>query len=127
MAGGLLLFAVVLIACVFLNQISSRIGIPMLLAFIVLGMIFGSDGIFKIEFENFHFAGDFCTVALIFIIFYGGFGTNWKEAKDVYKRQAISTVSAVIRANTPILRGWEILQSPITGMCRNTTLHFRCV
>ena len=56
---------------------SSRLGIPMLLAFILLGMLFGSDGILKIPFDNYAFAEQICTVALIFIMFYGGFGTNW--------------------------------------------------
>lgn len=74
---------IVIIACILCNKLSNKIGIPMLLAFILLGMVFGSDGIFKIEFENFEFAEQFCSIALIFIIFYGGFGTNWHEAKKV--------------------------------------------
>lgn len=55
----------------------------MLLAFIFLGMIFGSDGLVKIYFDNYAFAEQICSIALIFIMFYGGFGTNWKEAKPV--------------------------------------------
>lgn len=79
----LLIGAVVLTLCVVCNKISNKIGIPVLLAFILLGMIFGSDGLFKIPFENFDFAEDICTLGLIIIIFYGGFGTNWKQAKKV--------------------------------------------
>lgn len=79
----LLLAAIVMLICLLCNVLSSKFGIPMLLAFIVLGMVFGSDGIFKIAFDNFEFAEQFSTVALIFIIFYGGFGTNWREAKKV--------------------------------------------
>lgn len=80
---SILIVAIVIIACLLCNKLSSRFGIPMLLAFIVLGMIFGSDGIFKIPFDNFEFAEQFSSIALVFIIFYGGFGTNWKEAKAV--------------------------------------------
>lgn len=80
---SLLIIAIVIIACLLCNKLSSKFGIPMLLAFIVLGMIFGSDGIFKIPFDNFEFAEEFSSIALIFIIFYGGFGTNWKAAKQV--------------------------------------------
>lgn len=80
---SILIVAIVIIACLLCNKLSSRFGIPMLLVFIVLGMIFGSDGIFKIPFDNFEFAEQFSSIALVFIIFYGGFGTNWKEAKAV--------------------------------------------
>ena len=45
MTTYLLITAVVIFACVFLSKVSSRLGIPMLLAFILLGMLFGSDGI----------------------------------------------------------------------------------
>ena len=56
--------------CIFCNKISGKLGIPVLLAFICLGMIFGSDGIFKIKFDNYEFAEQICTVALIFIMFF---------------------------------------------------------
>lgn len=61
----------------------------MLFAFILLGMLFGSDGIFKIEFENFEFAEQICSVALVFIIFYGGFGTKWATAKKVAAKSLV--------------------------------------
>lgn len=77
----LLLTAAVMLSCVFLNKVSSKLGIPALLAFIVLGMFFGSDGIVKIHFDNYAFAEQICSVALLFIMFYGGFGTNWKQAR----------------------------------------------
>lgn len=83
MANLLILTGVIIIICVICNKISFKIGVPVLLGFIVLGMLFGSDGIFRIHFDNFVFAEQACSVALIFIIFYGGFGTNWKEAKKV--------------------------------------------
>lgn len=85
MSGYLILFSVIILICIILNRISSRFGIPVLLAFICLGMLFGEDGLFKIHFENFDFAAQFCTIALIFIMFYGGFGTKWSEAKKVSK------------------------------------------
>ena len=77
----LLLAAVILLACILLNRISGRLGIPMLLAFILLGMFFGSDGVVKIPFDNFTFAESICSAALILIMFYGGFGTKWSQAR----------------------------------------------
>lgn len=79
----LLMTSIVIIACILTNKISSKAGMPTLMAFIVLGMFFGSDGAVKIPFENFAFAEQICSVGLIFIMFYGGFGTKWREAKPV--------------------------------------------
>jgi len=79
----LLTVSAVIFLCVLLNKVSSRLGIPMLLAFIVLGMVFGSDGLFKISFTNYAVAEQLCSTALIFIMFYGGFGTKWSAAKPV--------------------------------------------
>lgn len=56
MTTALLIVALVIIVCILCNKITSKLGIPMLLAFILLGMVFGSDGIFKIPFEDFKFA-----------------------------------------------------------------------
>ena len=99
MTTYLLITAVVIFACVFLSKVSSRLGIPMLLAFILLGMLFGSDGILKIPFDNYAFAEQICTGALIFIMFYGGFGTNWQQAKSVaVKAGLLSTAGVVITA-----------------------------
>ena len=39
----LLVAAIVIVLCVVLNNVSNKIGIPMLLAFILLGMAFGSS------------------------------------------------------------------------------------
>ena len=48
-----LLCAAVLILCIFSNKISNKLGVPSLLIFMLLGMLFGSDGIFKIDFADF--------------------------------------------------------------------------
>lgn len=77
----LLLGSCVILTCILCNRLTSRIGVPMLFAFILLGMLFGSEGILHIPFDNFAFAENMCTIALIFIMFYGGFGTRWKGGK----------------------------------------------
>ena len=95
----LLLVAVVIVGCILCNRISDKIGVPMLLAFILLGMIFGSDGLFKIHFDNFAIAEQVCSMALIFIMFYGGFGTKWSEAKPVaVKSVLLSTLGVALTA-----------------------------
>lgn len=91
--------AIIIIACVFANKLTSKLGVPVLLAFMFLGMIFGSDGFFKIAFDNYGFTEQVCTVSLIFIIFYGGFGTNWREAKPVAARSiCLSSFGVILTA-----------------------------
>ncbi len=92
----LVLCAMVIFICILLNRISDRLGVPMLLGFIILGMLFGSDGIMKIPFDNYNFAEKICTVALIFIMFYGGFGTNWNEARPVAIKSILLSTLGVI-------------------------------
>ncbi len=85
---------------------------PMLLAFILLGMLFGSEGLFKIPFDDFFFAEEICTCALVCIIFYGGFGTRWDMARPAAgKALLLSSAGTVI---TALITG---------GLCR-IVLHF---
>lgn len=60
-----------------------RVGVPLLFIYILLGMLFGADGIVTIPFQDYHMAENLCALGLIFIMLYGGFGTNWKKAKPV--------------------------------------------
>ncbi len=111
MASMLLMVAIVIFACIALNRISSKLGIPMLLAFILLGMFFGSDGVVKIPFDNYSFAEQICSFALIFIMFYGGFGTNWKEAKPVATKSILlSTLGVVMTAGLTGLFCYYVLE-----------------
>ena len=100
----LLLSIAVIIGCIVFSKISNRLGLPMLLAFILLGMFFGSDGAVKIDFDNYSLAGSICSVALIFIMFYGGFGTRWEEAKEVAKKAVmLSTLGVIVTAGLTAL------------------------
>ena len=65
----LLISAIILIACVIGSKLSTRFGVPTLVFFIGLGMLFGSDGLFKIHFEDYSLAEKICSAALIFIMF----------------------------------------------------------
>ena len=79
----LLLTGIVIVICILSGRLIDKLGVPSLLAFILLGMCFGVDGIFKISFDDYQFSELICSVSLIFIMFYGGFGTNIKEAGPV--------------------------------------------
>lgn len=95
----ILITASIILICIFFGKLSGKIGIPTLLLFIFLGMLFGSDGLFKINFDNYAFAEQICSIALIFIMFYGGFGTNWSKAKPTaVKALLLSGPGVVITA-----------------------------
>lgn len=99
MTGQLLIFAGILLACLVAHRLSNCIGLPSLLLFMVLGMLCGSDGILKIAFQNYPLTEQICSIALIFIMFYGGFCTNWSTAKPVAaKAVVLSTAGVVITA-----------------------------
>ncbi|NLB34158.1 MAG: potassium/proton antiporter [Tissierellia bacterium] len=88
-----LMIGIILILALFAIRFSNKHGIPALLLFIVLGMAFGAIGF---EFNDFEFADNFATVALMVIMFYGGFGTNWRMAKPVAKEAIILSSLGVV-------------------------------
>lgn len=92
----LLLSGIVIILSVFLHKLSMRMGIPVLLAFLLLGIAFGTDGIVKIDFQNFELSESVCSFGLIFIMFSGGFGTSWKEARFVAKEAVLLSSLGVV-------------------------------
>lgn len=68
----------ILLICITSSKVLYRFGVPLLLIFIFLGMIFG---VMVIDFSDFQLTGKIASIALVFIMFYGGFGTNWNMAK----------------------------------------------
>ena len=93
------LTAVVILSCVLFQRLSGKVGVPALLFFILLGMFFGTDGVVKIPFDNFELAQNVCSVALLFIMFYGGFGTNVRSARPVAAQAVLlSSVGTVLTA-----------------------------
>ena len=49
MNTAILISSLIIIICIVASKISMKVGVPSLLLFLVLGMLFGSDGILKIE------------------------------------------------------------------------------
>ena len=52
----LLFVAAVILLCVMAEKFSGKCGMPALILFMFIGMLFGSDGIFKIPFDDYHLA-----------------------------------------------------------------------
>lgn len=95
----LVVVSIIIFVCIIFQRFTNRFSIPSLFIFLTIGMLFGSDGIAGIKFDNFDFASQVCSVALIFIMFYGGVGTNWKTAKPAAaKAFVLSSLGTVFTA-----------------------------
>lgn len=119
-----LIIGFIFILALFAIRFSNKYGVPSLLLFIVLGMSFGAIGI---EFEDFVFADQFATVALMVIMFYGGFGTNWNMAKPVAKESiTLSSLGVVVTAVVTglfayFVLGFELLEGMLIGSIVGST------
>lgn len=92
----MLFLAIILLLALLAINLSNRSGIPSLLLFLVLGIICNLVGV---EFENYLLSENISTMALVMIIFYGGFGTNWKMTRVVIKESIIlSSLGVVLTA-----------------------------
>ncbi len=127
MATLLLVGAVVIVACIFCKRISDKLGMPMLFAFIGLGMLFGSDGIYKLRMDDLVFAENICLFSLVFIMFYGGFGTKWQEAKPVALKAALlSSIGVILTAGLTglfchFVLKFDLLESLLIGSVLSST------
>ncbi|HEX7119364.1 MAG TPA: potassium/proton antiporter [Longimicrobiales bacterium] len=72
----LLIGAILVLIGIASSKFSARIGLPVLVLFLVVGMLAGSEGIGGIEFENYSLAHGIGTVALAIILFDGGLRTS---------------------------------------------------
>ena len=68
--------AALALLCIFASILSRRLGAPLLLVFLVLGMLAGDSGPGGISFEDVELAFMFGNLALAVIIFDGGLGTR---------------------------------------------------
>lgn len=99
-------------------KLSDRSAIPVLLFFLFIGMLAGSEGIGGIHFDNAQLAKSIGIVSLIFIIFSGGLNTNWKESKKYLAQgMVLSTLGVLITAIvTGLFAVWIFKFTILEGM-----------
>ncbi len=78
----LLTLSILFFASILAGKAGSRFGVPALLLFLAVGMLFGSDGL-GIHFDNIKVAQIIGTVALSAILFSGGLDTKVSDIKPV--------------------------------------------
>lgn len=96
-------FLLVILLCVVLAVLStayaSRFGVPVIVFFVGAGMLAGSEGVGGIEFENYALAQTVATLALVVILFDGGFNTSAKLFKlGLNPALRLSTLGVVLTA-----------------------------
>lgn len=93
--------SVLVLLAVMVSKISDRLGVPLLLLFIVLGMLAGSEGLGGIYFDDPELTQWIATIALAIILFSGGVDTDWRGVQPLFKEGLLlATIGVAITAGT---------------------------
>ncbi|HSP41128.1 MAG TPA: potassium/proton antiporter [Gillisia sp.] len=95
----LLIGSLLLLISIFAGKTSYKFGVPTLVLFLLIGVLAGSEGIGRINFNDPQLAQFIGIVALNFILFSGGLDTSWKSIKPVmWQGISLSTLGVLITA-----------------------------
>jgi potassium/hydrogen antiporter len=92
----LVIFGLLVAFSVLFSPTIDRLGIPVVLLFIVLGMIGGSEGIGGLFFDDYSLAVRLGTVALVLILFDGGLNTSLVSVRSVAAPASILATAGVV-------------------------------
>jgi potassium/hydrogen antiporter len=100
------------------SKLSSRLGMPVLVLFLVLGMFAGSEGVGGLEFEDYRLAHAIGTIALAMILFDGGLGTSLKAIREAWRPSLIlATFGVLVTAMiTGVAASWILNISLLEGL-----------
>ena len=84
---------------VLFSKTADRLGIPVVLLFLVLGMLGGSEGIGGVHFDDYRLAVRIGTMALVLILFDGGLNTSVRAIRRVvWPATVLATLGVVATA-----------------------------
>lgn len=113
----LLLTSLILMFIVFVAAVSRKLNVPLIIIALAIGIIFGSDVTGIIYFDDTKLTQQLADIALIFILFAGGFGTKRSNLKPVVKpTMLLATIGVLLTANITalifcVVTGWTFLKS----------------
>ena len=123
----ILIFGLLIVAGTFASKISNKFGLPVLLVFLLIGMLAGTDGLNLIQLDDYAMTRDVANIALLFILFDSGFNTK----KDSLKKYAgpsitLATLGVAITAVAlglllHLLLRLELLYSLLIGAIISST------
>ena len=95
----ILAVSILLFVSVLASKSANRTGMPMLVFFLAIGMLAGSEGIGKISFDNSETAQLLGIIALCFILYSGGLDTRFDQIKPVvWRGVTLSTLGVLFTA-----------------------------
>ena len=115
---AVLLAGILLLLGIASSKFSARLGMPVLVLFLSVGMVAGSEGLGRIPFENYDLANSVGSVALALILFDGGLRTSVRSVQQVWKPAlALSTVGVLLTsALTGLAAAWVLKLSLLQGL-----------
>ncbi len=113
-----LIGGILLVIGIVSSKVSARLGLPVLVLFLVIGMLAGEDGPGGIEFDNIVAAHAIGTLALGAILFDGGLQTRTASLRATWRPAALlATVGVLVTAVVTGVAAWQILDvSLLTGL-----------
>ncbi|MDP5123788.1 MAG: potassium/proton antiporter, partial [Cyanobium sp. MAG_04] len=111
---AMLLAGVLLLLGIASSKFSARIGVPVLVLFLSVGMLAGSEGLGRIPFENYSLANSIGSVALTLILFDGGLRTSITSVQKVWKPALVLSTFGVLLTSviTGLAAAW-VLKLPL--------------
>jgi potassium/hydrogen antiporter len=110
----LLIGSILLFTSLLAGKTSYKVGVPVLILFLSIGMLAGSDGIGGISFDNPKTAQFIGIVALNFILFSGGLDTRWQSVKPIiWQGLSLSTLGVILTALFVGIFFWAITDATI--------------
>lgn len=110
----ILLAAILILVGIVSSKLSARLGLPVLVLFLVIGMLAGESGVGGIAFDNPAGAHALGTLALAMILFDGGLQTPTSSIKKVWKPASLlATFGVLITAVITGLAAAYILDLPL--------------
>lgn len=96
------------------SKFSTRFGVPVLVAFLVVGMVAGSEGLGGIAFEDYRLAHGVATLSLALILFDGGLRTRFASFRLAWKPAlSLATLGVAITAGVTGVAAAYLLNLPL--------------
>ena len=92
-------FGLLLVLAVTFSRTSARLGVPLAIGFLLIGVLAGSEGLGRIPFEDYHLTFQIGVAALVLILFDGGLNTPAAALREAGAPAAVlATVGVALTA-----------------------------